>query len=61
MLTICMDFYLNIRNSSYKQRKHLKGDTSYFSYTKLFVSVFCSSFSVLKLSLFYFLKCNQAS
>ena len=61
MLTICMDFYLNIRNSSYKQRKYLKGDTSYFSYTKLFVSVFCSSFSMLKLSLFYFLKCNQAS
>ena len=37
-----MDFYLNIRNSSYKQRKHLKGYMSYFSYTKLFVSVFCN-------------------
>lgn len=37
-----MDFYLNIRNSSYKQRKHLKGYMSYFSYGMklLFVSVF---------------------
>lgn len=40
VLTICMDFCSNIRNSSYKQRMHLTGYMSYFSYTNLFVSVF---------------------